>query len=80
MPPNGHQNSVRDLARVFATSELVPHAAQWDRHANFPIAVRKMGKVSFLGLTASYFRHHIALCRVAGATRPCADYLRENGV
>jgi butyryl-CoA dehydrogenase len=51
--PDADQLAVRDLARDFARAELAPHAAQWDRDAQFPMAaVRKMAEVGLLGMTA----------------------------
>jgi alkylation response protein AidB-like acyl-CoA dehydrogenase len=45
------QNEIQTLARDFATREIAPHAARWDREANFPVAVaRRMGELGFLGM------------------------------
>ena len=45
------QRLVRDAARDFAQSVLVPHAAQWDRDAALPDAVvRQMGELGLLGM------------------------------
>ncbi len=41
--------SVRDLARRFATDEVAPHAAQWDRDESMPRAiVTRLGELGFL--------------------------------
>lgn len=45
------QRLVRDAARDFAQSVLVPHAAQWDRDAALPDeVVRQMGELGLLGM------------------------------
>ena len=45
------QREVVQLARGFATTEVAPHAARWDREACFPVAVaRRMGELGFLGM------------------------------
>ena len=42
---------IRSMAREFATAELAPNAAQWDREATFPReAVREMGNLGLLGM------------------------------
>jgi alkylation response protein AidB-like acyl-CoA dehydrogenase len=53
MQPTEQQQEVRSLARKFAQQEIAPHAAEWDRLASFPRdAVRRMGDVGLLGMTA----------------------------
>jgi short/branched chain acyl-CoA dehydrogenase len=43
--------SLRAMVRDFATSEIAPHAADWDRDHHFPVeAVRAMGKLGLFGL------------------------------
>jgi hypothetical protein len=45
------QRIVRDAARQFATSELAPHAAQWDREGWIAdAAVAQMGELGLLGM------------------------------
>src|SRR5215218_1181486 len=45
------QQSILDLAREFAATEIAPHAAQWDRDAHFPREVAaRMGELGFLGM------------------------------
>ncbi|MCL6442946.1 MAG: acyl-CoA dehydrogenase family protein [Alicyclobacillus sp.] len=45
------QRMIRDTVREFATAEIVPHAAEWDRAAYFPVDVfHKMGQLGLLGL------------------------------
>jgi len=42
---------IRDMARDFATAELAPNSAQWDREATFPReAIREMGNLGLLGM------------------------------
>src|SRR5436309_13501996 len=44
------QQSIRDLARDFAETELKPHRTEWDETQEFPMdAFRKMGELGFLG-------------------------------
>jgi short/branched chain acyl-CoA dehydrogenase len=43
----------RRVVRDFATHEIAPHAAQWDRDHHFPVdVVKKMGDLGLFGLTA----------------------------
>jgi len=45
------QIMVRDMARQFASEQLAPHAADWDRDATFPRqAIRAMGELGLLGM------------------------------
>src|ERR1700744_5834813 len=45
------QRMIRDAARDFATGQLAPHAAQWDRDAQLPASVvTQMGELGFLGM------------------------------
>ena len=47
------QQAFADTAREFATHELAPHAAQWDREQTFPReAIRRAGDLGFCGLYA----------------------------
>jgi short/branched chain acyl-CoA dehydrogenase len=44
-------DALRAMVRDFATSEIAPHAADWDRDHHFPVeAVRAMGKLGLFGL------------------------------
>ncbi len=48
---NDSQVIVRDMARRFAATVLAPHAAEWDRHRQFPAAaLREMGELGLLGM------------------------------
>lgn len=52
MIPNEEQTLIRDSVRSFARERLLPHAAQWDRDAEFPReALREMGALGLLGMT-----------------------------
>ena len=45
------QRRIRDHVRQFATRELAPHAAQWDREAALPDSiVTKLGELGLLGM------------------------------
>ena len=45
------QRLLRDAVREFATRELAPHAARWDREANLPDeVVGKLGAMGLLGM------------------------------
>jgi alkylation response protein AidB-like acyl-CoA dehydrogenase len=45
------QGEIQQLAREFASAEIAPHAARWDREASFPIDVaHRMGELGFLGM------------------------------
>ena len=45
------QAEIQQLARTFATAEIAPYAAKWDREACFPLDVaRRMGELGFLGM------------------------------
>ena len=51
IPLTEEQREVQTLARDFATAEIAPHAAQWEREACFPVGVaRRMGELGFLGM------------------------------
>ena len=45
------QIMIRDMARAFATEQLAPFAAEWDRTHAFPAAaIRQMGELGLLGM------------------------------
>ena len=45
------QRMIRDMAREFASAELAPHAAQWEKDGWIPDAtVAKMGELGLLGM------------------------------
>jgi alkylation response protein AidB-like acyl-CoA dehydrogenase len=48
------QRMLRDTAREFAQKELAPHAAEWDRAAQFPAeAMAELGRLGFMGVLVS---------------------------
>jgi len=48
------QQSIRDLARNFAESELKPYRLEWDEEQHFPMeAFKKMAELGFLGTLVS---------------------------
>lgn len=69
------QEQIRTTARAFARDFLSPHSAEWDRDAIFPRdALRKLGKLGFLGMTvpsewdgvgADYIAYAVALEEIA---------------
>ena len=57
MPADGRlflteeQGMIRDMARDFATRELAPHAAEWDRNGGFPEDMyKRMGALGLMGI------------------------------
>ncbi len=45
------QQSIRDLARDFAETELKPHRLEWDEAQHFPMeTAQKIGELGFLGI------------------------------
>jgi butyryl-CoA dehydrogenase len=45
------QAGIREMARRFARSEIVPHAGRWDREERVPAeTLRKMGKLGLMGV------------------------------
>ena len=45
------QGMIRDMARDFATCELAPHAAEWDRNGGFPEDMyKRMGALGLMGM------------------------------
>ncbi|KQP38813.1 acyl-CoA dehydrogenase family protein [Pseudorhodoferax sp. Leaf274] len=62
------QQAFADTAREFATHELAPHAAQWDREQTFPRdAIGKAGDLGFCGLYAPEHIGGLALPRLDAA-------------
>jgi butyryl-CoA dehydrogenase len=46
------QSLIRDMARNFARTRLLPFAAEWDRKAEFPrAAIAEMGQLGLMGVT-----------------------------
>jgi alkylation response protein AidB-like acyl-CoA dehydrogenase len=51
IPLTEEQREIQRLARRFATEEIAPHSARWDRDACFDLGVAtKMGELGFLGM------------------------------
>ena len=57
MPADGRlflteeQGMIRDMARDFASRELAPHAAEWDRNGGFPKDMyQRMGALGLMGM------------------------------
>src|SRR3954468_8818519 len=50
-PLTEEQQSIQQVAREFARSEVAPHTAAWDRDAYFePTLIPKLGQLGFLGM------------------------------
>ena len=49
---NNDQKSIKEMAKNFAETELMPYASEWDQKEIFPIDVLK--KSADLGLAAIY--------------------------
>jgi short/branched chain acyl-CoA dehydrogenase len=50
---SAEHEAFRQVVRDFARAEIAPHAAEWDRKHEFPVAVvRAMGELGLFGLTA----------------------------
>src|ERR671921_2268690 len=50
-PLTEQQREIVDLARRFASDEIAPHAARWDREACFDRSIaEKLGALGFLGM------------------------------
>jgi alkylation response protein AidB-like acyl-CoA dehydrogenase len=51
LPLTDEQRDMQRLARDFATTEIAPYAAQWDREQRFESGlVRRLGELGFLGM------------------------------
>jgi len=47
------QKMLQQMARDFAQNELAPHAAEWDKKAEFPAeAIKKMAELGLMGIAA----------------------------
>ena len=49
---NEDQLAIKDMAKGFSETELMPHAADWDQNEIFPVETLK--KAAELGLAAIY--------------------------
>ncbi|GER00488.1 acyl-CoA dehydrogenase [Iodidimonas gelatinilytica] len=69
------QRMIRDMAKAFATNQVAPFAAQWERDGAIPESVlREMGALGLLGMTVSedyqgaatdYVSYALALMEIA---------------
>ncbi len=76
---------IRDTARAFARDKLAPHAAEWDRGAEFPRdAVAEMGALGFMGMLvppeldgagADHVAYALALIEVAAGDGSCSTIM-----
>jgi hypothetical protein len=79
------QVMIRDMARSFASEQLAPHAAAWDRDAIYPEdAVRGMGELGLLGMIvpeewggagADTLTHAVALEEIAAGDGACSTIM-----
>lgn len=85
MPLTDEQVMIRDMARSFATEQLAPNAAAWDRDAIYPEdAVRGMGELGLLGMIvpeewggadADTLTHAVALEEIAAGDGACSTIM-----
>lgn len=85
MPLTNEQVIIRDMARSFASEQLAPHAAVWDRDGIYPeYAVRRMGELGLLGMTvpeewggagADTLAHALALEEIAAGDGACSTIM-----
>ncbi len=79
------QQLIRDTARSFAQSELLPNAADWDRESRFPAeAIAEMGRLGFLGMLvpeewdgagADSVSYALALIEIAAGDGSCSTIM-----
>jgi len=79
------QIMIRDMARAFATEQLAPFAAEWDRTHAFPAAaVRQMGELGLLGMLvpeewggagADHVAYALAIEEVAAGDGACSTIM-----
>ncbi|WGS52947.1 acyl-CoA dehydrogenase [Paraburkholderia sp. D15] len=79
------QRMIRDAARDFATEQLAPHAAQWDRDGRLPDeVVAQMGELGLLGMIVpaqwggsytDYVAYALAIEEVAAGCASCATMM-----
>ena len=82
---NEEQTLIRDTARSFAETELLPQAAAWDRESRFPAeAVAEMGRLGFLGMLvpeewdgagADSLSYALALIEIAAGDGSCSTIM-----
>lgn len=88
MIPNQEQRMIRDMAREFATRELVPHAAEWERTGEPPLDVyRQMGALGLMGVCvpeewggagADYISYALALEEIAAGCGAVSSVMSVN--
>ncbi|MBK8209773.1 MAG: acyl-CoA dehydrogenase family protein [Rhodospirillales bacterium] len=79
------QTMIRDMARAFASEQLAPFAAEWDRTHVFPAdAVRQMGELGLLGMLvpeewggagADHVAYALAIEEVAAGDGACSTIM-----
>ena len=79
------QTMIRDMARAFATEQLAPFAAEWDRTHTFPAhAIRQMGELGLLGMLvpeewggagADHVAYALAIEEVAAGDGACSTIM-----
>jgi len=79
------QRLVRDTARRFAETEILPHAADWDRESRFPeAAIAAMGELGFMGMLvpdafdgagADHVSYALALMEIAAGDGACSTVM-----
>ena len=79
------QIMIRDMARAFATEQLAPFAAEWDRTHAFPAAaIRQMGELGLLGMLvpeewggagADHVAYALAIEEVAAGDGACSTIM-----
>ncbi len=79
------QTMIRDMARAFASEQLAPFAAEWDRTHLFPAdAVRQMGELGLLGMLvpeewggagADHVAYALAIEEVAAGDGACSTIM-----
>ncbi len=84
------QRMIRDTARAFASKEIVPYAAEWDRQAAAPRALYdKLGRVGLLGVClpaefggagADFVAYLLALEEIAAADCGIANMITGNNM
>ena len=88
MPLTTEQLLIRDAARAFATSEINPHAAVWDRAGSAPREIyRAMAKIGLMGVTidpryggagADFVAYALAIEEIAAADGGISNVMAAN--
>ena len=82
------QRAIRDTARAFATAEIAPHAAAWERDGGAPRELyRRMGEVGLMGVCvppehggagADFVSYVLAMEEIAAADCGVANMMAAN--